>query len=211
MPNGPADKAGLRGSDRQITIDDQKVNVGGDVIIAVDGQAIKSMEDLIAYLSDHTEVGQKVTLTLLRNSEEIRVEVTLGARPTENQSASQQTNPAHAWLGIAGIAVIPQIADAMTLPSGQKGVLVQQVEAGSPADKAGFQGSYKPITIDGQQVTVGGDIITAIDGQSITTIDDLTNRLSQYKPGDQITLSILRNEKSMQMKITLAERPSGLP
>jgi len=211
VPNGPADKAGLHGSDRQITIDGQKVNVGGDVIIAVDGQVIKSMEDLIAYLSDQTEVGQKVTLTLLRNGKEISVEVILGARPAENQSATRQTNPAHAWLGIGGIAVIPEIADAMNLPSGQKGVLVQQVEAGSPADKAGLQGSYKPITIDGQQVTVGGDIITAIDGQSITTLDDLTNQLSQFKPGDQITLSILRDGKSMQMKVTLAERPSGLP
>src|SRR5258706_9277666 len=65
-PNGPADKAGLHGSDQQITIDGENVNIGGDLITAIDGAPIKTMDDLIAYLADHTNINQKVTLTVIR-------------------------------------------------------------------------------------------------------------------------------------------------
>ena len=81
--NGPAEKAGLQASTKQVTINGQQTNVGGDLITAIDGQPIKSMNDLIAYLADSTSVGQKVTLTVLRDGKETSVEVTLAARPTQ--------------------------------------------------------------------------------------------------------------------------------
>jgi len=58
--------------------------VGGDVIIAIDDQPVKEMDDLIAYLSAKTEVGQKVNLTVLRDGKEKRLEATLAARPGQN-------------------------------------------------------------------------------------------------------------------------------
>jgi serine protease Do len=213
VPNGPADKAGLHGSDKPVTINGQSINVGGDVIVAIDGQPINSMDDLIAYLSDSTEVGQKVTLTVLRNGKETSIDITLGTRPTENQTSTVQANNStgSAWLGIAGVSMVPDIATAMNLPSDQAGVLVQQIYANSPADTAGLHGSFKPVTIQGQQVEVGGDVITAVDGQSVASFTDLTNLLTNYKPGDKITLSILRDGESMQVEITLAEHPTSLP
>jgi serine protease Do len=213
VPNGPADKAGLHGSDKPVTINGQSINVGGDVIVAIDGQPINSMDDLIAYLSDSTEVGQKVTLTVLRNGKETSIDITLGTRPTENQTSTVQANNStgSAWLGIAGASMVPDIATAMNLPSDQAGVLVQQIYANSPADTAGLHGSFKPVTIQGQQVEVGGDVITAVDGQSVASFTDLTNLLTNYKPGDKITLSILRDGESMQVEITLAEHPTSLP
>jgi serine protease Do len=94
VPNGPADKAGLLGSNQQVTINGQAIPVGGDVITAIDGQSVKTMDDVIAYLTDHTDVGQKVTLTILRNGKEMSVEVTLQARPSANNitSTTQTTN-----------------------------------------------------------------------------------------------------------------------
>jgi S1-C subfamily serine protease len=80
---GPADKAGLQSSNNTATINGQQTSVGGDVIIAINGQSIKSMDDLIAYLEDNTSVGQKVTLTILRNAKQTSVEVTLGLRPAQ--------------------------------------------------------------------------------------------------------------------------------
>lgn len=207
-PGGPAEKAGIRGGNRQITINGQDVKVGGDVIVAIDGSPVKSMDDLIAILTDQTQVGQKVTFSLLRGGKEINVDVTLTARPPETQqSSNSQSAGAGVWLGIQAIELTPEIDRSMQLPESQLGILIQQVENGSPADQAGLHGSDKTVTINGQQILVGGDIITALDGQDITSIDDLHAFLLQSQPGQIVTMTILRDGKTLQMPITLAEHP----
>jgi len=87
----------------------------------------------------------------------------------------------------------------MNLPNSQTGVLVEQVQAGSPADTAGLQGSFKPALINGQRVLVGGDVITAIDGKTVTTFDDLLTFMQTAKPGQQVTLAILRDGKQQTL------------
>jgi 2-alkenal reductase len=81
VQGGPAEKAGLRSSDRQVEFDGALLAIGGDVIVAIDGVAVQDMDDLIVYLAD-TTVGQTVTLTVLRDDEEQNVDVTLEERPT---------------------------------------------------------------------------------------------------------------------------------
>jgi 2-alkenal reductase len=80
VEDGPADKAGLRGSDRQVEFEGGLLGPGGDVIVAIDGVVVEAMDDLIVYLAD-TMVGQTVTLTVWRDGEERKVEVTLEERP----------------------------------------------------------------------------------------------------------------------------------
>lgn len=82
--NGPAGKAGIKGSSTQVTIDGSSINVGGDVIVSIDGNEVKAYNDLISYLMLHTEVGQKVTLGVIRDGKQTTVEVTLQARPTSS-------------------------------------------------------------------------------------------------------------------------------
>lgn len=82
-PNGPAAAAGLQGSDRQVTVSGQTAEVGGDVITAINGQSINSFEDLASYLLNNTQVGQTVTLTILRQGQEKTVQLTLGALPQQ--------------------------------------------------------------------------------------------------------------------------------
>ncbi len=82
--NGPASKAGLRGSTKPATIDGQQVNVGGDVIVAIDSQPVKGFDDVVAYLARATNVNQTVTLTILRDGQQQSVQVTLAARPATN-------------------------------------------------------------------------------------------------------------------------------
>ena len=77
----PADQAGLRGSNRQITIDSQRVMVGGDVIVSADDQPINTFDDLLGFITNDTTVGQKVTFGVLRDGKTITIEVTLAARP----------------------------------------------------------------------------------------------------------------------------------
>jgi len=211
--NGPAGKAGLIGSTKITEIDGQEINVGGDVIIAIDNQPVREMDDLIAYLSRSTEIGQEVSLTIIRDSKEMKVEVILEARPANNQTQQEQStmrpNQSSAWLGIRGISLAPEVADAMDLPSEQTGVLIEQIESGSPADEANLVGGFTPFSFNGEQIMIGGDVIVALDGQKIETIFDLLESLSKYNPEDQISLSILRNGKNMDVKVTLGKNPNA--
>ncbi len=128
------------------------------------------MDDIIAYLANSTTVGQKVTLSILRNGKQQDIQVTLEARPDRQTAQAPTTSPTEAstraWLGITGGTLTPEIAQAMNLDSDQTGVLVVRVEDGSPADSAGMKGSDRDATIGGQSVPIGGDVIIAIDGQA---------------------------------------------
>jgi 2-alkenal reductase len=77
----PADEAGLRGSNRQASIDGLQVSVGGDVIVAIDGEEVRTFEQMVSYLARNTSVGQTVTLTILRDGQRQDIPLTLGARP----------------------------------------------------------------------------------------------------------------------------------
>jgi 2-alkenal reductase len=81
ISNGPADKAGLRGASREAEVDGRALEIGGDVIIAVDGQPVNSFDDLLIYIALQTQPGQDVTLTILRDGEQSDVTVTLEERP----------------------------------------------------------------------------------------------------------------------------------
>jgi S1-C subfamily serine protease len=78
---GPADLAGLRGSDHEETIDGQTIPLGGDVIIEVDGRPVRSITDLSVYMERNTNPGDTVDLVIIRNGQEMSLTVTLGERP----------------------------------------------------------------------------------------------------------------------------------
>lgn len=78
-PGGPAAKAGLRGGDHDSDL--PGIPAGGDLIIAIDDTTVKEFPDLLSYLIMHTEPGQQVVITVLRDGKEMQVELTIGARP----------------------------------------------------------------------------------------------------------------------------------
>jgi S1-C subfamily serine protease len=205
MPDSPAARAGLKGSAKSVSIEGQTVKVGGDVITAIDSQKVTGMDHLIAYLARSTQVGQKVTLTILREGKEQSLDVTLAARPSAEERGAQQSSTRGVRLGIAGLTVDEAIAKAMGLQGGQRGVLVEQVEPRSLADTAGLRAGSKTETINGQRVTIGGDVITALNGQSLSSIEELKAGLAQLSPGDELSLTILRDGKEVQVSI----KPGG--
>lgn len=209
VADGPADKAGISGNSQQVTIDGFDIQVGGDVITAIDDQIINNMDDLIAFLSANTEVGQSVTLTVLRDGEEQQIEVNLEARPDNgNQIASlPEATRGRAWLGIMGLSLTPDIAEEMDLSGDQGGVLIEQVQSGSPADQAGLQGSFTPVTIDGQEILIGGDVITAVDGTSVASVPELGELLQVAGIGEEVNLTVIRDGKEISVTVTLAEQP----
>lgn len=90
---GPADKAGLQGSDEQASVDGAEVQVGGDVIVGIDGQTVEGMDDLIAFLTEQARPGDKVELQVVRaNGDEETLSVTLGTRPSAAEMQRQLEN-----------------------------------------------------------------------------------------------------------------------
>ena len=81
VSGGPADKAGIRGGSREVRIGNYQVPVDGDIIVAIDGQALASSQDLTVYLETETTVGDTVELSIVRNGEEQVVQVVLGEQP----------------------------------------------------------------------------------------------------------------------------------
>jgi S1-C subfamily serine protease len=212
VDNSPASEAELQGSDRQVTLDGREVQVGGDVIIAINDQPVRDFDDLVTYLVRNTNVGQTVSLTILRDGREQTVNVTLAVRPTEEQPQVQaqarprQGTAGNAWLGIQGLTLSPELAAGMELDSGQEGVLVAEVVQDSPADDAGLRGGDQVVDIDGQRVAVGGDIIVAVDGEAVQGMEDLLAFMQGAEPGQEVSLTILRDGEEMTMDVTLSQR-----
>ena len=95
----------------------------------------------------------------------------------------------------------------MGLPTDQAGVLIQEVIEASPAAEAGLQGSDNSITLNGEQVLVGGDVITGIDDQEIETMIDLQTAILKHAPGDRVTLEIIRDGDLLSVDVELGSRP----
>lgn len=209
-PGGPAEQAGVQGSDQEVEVLGTAIPIGGDVIVAVDGEMIRSMDDLITFLSRNTEVGQTVQMTVLRDGEPLTLEATLQARPSQQQpqipQMPQVPGPAGLRLGVVGVGLTPELAQAMDLPEAQQGVLVQSVEPGSPAQQAGIQGGTTPDPATG--LLLGGDLITAVDGQQVTQPAEIRAILAGHQPGDEVTVTLLRDGQEMEVQVTLAA-PTG--
>ncbi|HZU87048.1 MAG TPA: trypsin-like peptidase domain-containing protein [Anaerolineaceae bacterium] len=114
----------------------------------------------------------------------------------------------HAWLGISGTTLNADLTKAMDLDAKTRGVLVAEVVKDSPAEKAGLKGSSTSVTVDGIDRQIGGDIITSIDGRPVKVFDDLLGYVFTHtRPGDTVTLSILRDGKQQEVKVTVEARP----
>jgi 2-alkenal reductase len=112
------------------------------------------------------------------------------------------------WLGIRGGNVTPTQVKAMDL-SVNKGAYISEVIDGGPSDKAGLRGSDQQIEYEGRFIEIGGDIITAVDGQLVSTFDDILIYIALLtQPGQTIELSILRDNKPMQASVELEPRPN---
>ncbi|MBS1679846.1 MAG: trypsin-like peptidase domain-containing protein [Actinobacteria bacterium] len=113
----------------------------------------------------------------------------------------------HGFLGISGATITPELAKALNLPV-EEGVLVQQVEEGGPAAAAGIQGATTAAEVEGQQFGLGGDIITAINGEKIGSTEDLVRTISSAHAGETVEVTVIRNEKTATVSVKLAERPA---
>ncbi|MDQ3975703.1 MAG: trypsin-like peptidase domain-containing protein [Thermoproteota archaeon] len=218
----PADKAGIRGGYKIDNINGREIALGGDIIVAIDNNTVRKIDDILSYLEREKTVGDQVQLTVLRDGNiEQTLPTVLAARPgstsvlqqssqQEQQQQQQQKQGKPAWLGISGTSLTPEIAQALGITPDTKGVLVVEIVAGGPADKAGIRGGYIIDNINGREIALGGDIIVAIDNRTVTTLENILTYISNEKQaGETALLNILRDGRSSQVTVTLGEMPQS--
>src|SRR4051794_228157 len=114
-----------------------------------------------------------------------------------------------AWLGVSSLTIDGSLR-GLDLPV-RSGALVQTVEQGSPADKAGIKGGDISAQLaNGTPIQLGGDIITEVDGKAVNTSDDLAAAIEGKSPGDAVTLTMRHGGTTKQVKVKLGKRPASL-
>jgi S1-C subfamily serine protease len=123
-----------------------------------------------------------------------------------------QGHYAHPWLGVESLGLTPERAQAfreagMDVPV-DKGLLMIEVVPGGPADRAGIRGGDRIVQLGNVRLPLGGDIITAINGEAVDDLQELTVYLeTQTQVGDTVEVTIFRGSVEQNVRVTLAERP----
>jgi S1-C subfamily serine protease len=116
----------------------------------------------------------------------------------------------YAFLGVTTQALYPQLAERLDLDV-PTGALVARVVPGGPADEAGIEAADEELRFQGQQVTAGGDVIVAVDGQDVVEESDLAEAIAEHSPGDTVVLEVLRDGETDEVELELGERPAEAP
>jgi 2-alkenal reductase len=112
------------------------------------------------------------------------------------------------FIGIRGVSMSPDIVLAMELPADTRGALVLAVGTGTAAEQAGLRASDRLTVINGAELPIGGDIITAMNGTPMMGMDDVVAYTVEHtQPGDTVEFTIMRDGEEMQMEITMGARP----
>src|SRR5271154_6665828 len=119
-----------------------------------------------------------------------------------------------AYLGLTSLTIDGSLS-ALNLPV-KAGALVQSVQKGTAAEKAGIRGGTISGSVENGQVAVGGDIITSIDGKTVAGSEELANDIEAKKPGDTISIGLLRatghgKYEHKTVSVTLGTRPNSVP
>jgi S1-C subfamily serine protease len=114
-----------------------------------------------------------------------------------------------AYLGITGRTIDESMA-RLNLAA-DRGVLVQEVQPGSPAAKAGIRGGDVTGTFDGSDIALGGDVITKVDGRTVKAMEEVAEIIDSKEPGDSVTIEVLRDGRARTVTARLAQRPSMAP
>ena len=115
----------------------------------------------------------------------------------------------YAYLGLSGQSISPELAEALALEDNMLGVYVSAVVAGGPSEEGGLQGGDEVIeTEDGLEISTGGDIVTAIDGETVRRFEDLVGYLvTKTTPGQVVVLSVMRDGSLQEIQVKLGNRP----
>ncbi|HEY1660659.1 MAG TPA: trypsin-like peptidase domain-containing protein [Candidatus Sulfotelmatobacter sp.] len=107
-------------------------------------------------------------------------------------------------LGVRTIPISPDLADEIGLPV-DYGLLIVQVTPGGSADRAGLRGGTERAYLGNMPITLGGDLIIAIDGQKLEDQDTLTQIMNDHRAGDTVKITIYRGKRKLDVDVSLGE------
>ena len=110
------------------------------------------------------------------------------------------------WIGVSGKLIRKELGAILNLPL-VDGFLVETVEPGSPAQRAGLRGGELLITIAGEEFLFGGDIITTANGRPVSDPDNYAKLVRALKVGDKVRLTLYREGKTHKLELVVSERP----
>jgi serine protease Do len=197
LPVSASDGSGLSYSIPDVIQTDAPINPGnsGGVMVDDRGEVIGVPSANISTSGSSAGVGFAIPSNIVKMV--VPVLISSGSYP-------------HAYLGISGGTLTPDLASAMGLEPGTHGVLIASVQSGGAADKAGLIGSSKQVTIKGFSTMVGGDIITAADGNPIADFEDLIRYMFLNKTlGDTMQLTILRGTQTSTVEVAFPSSSGG--
>jgi serine protease Do len=182
-PGSPAEKAGLK---------------GGDVISSVNGQAVKTGNDLVNPIAS-AAIGSKVKITYYRDKQPKDTTATVEDRThvfpnTAGRVSNTPDDAAPSEFGLHVESLTPERAQRVGVTEGQKGVLVSEVDPTSFADDIGF---------------TAGDVIAEVNGQSVMSVDDYRKAVTKLKAGDNVVFKILR--RSLTDRVMTVFLPGVVP
>ena len=115
----------------------------------------------------------------------------------------------YAYIGVSSQALYPQLAAKLGLDTTFGGLLAEVVPGG-PAENAGLEGGDKKLRFQAGEYRTGGDVILEVDGHKVIRPDDLARLVASRKPGEKVTLTVLRDGNKSQVEVTLGERPDSI-
>lgn len=114
------------------------------------------------------------------------------------------------YIGIGSMVVMnPSLARLLNSPE-PNGVLIQTIVSGSPLHLAGVLPGQKIVRLGRYKILIGGDIITRLNGTPIKSSEQLLNLVESHKPGETITLGLIRNGQKLDVKVKLVEQPRNI-
>jgi S1-C subfamily serine protease len=114
---------------------------------------------------------------------------------------------AHAYLGVSTVSITKQLSTLYNLPS--SGLLIGTIDRNGPAKRAGLVGGSTNVVVGGESYSLGGDVITAVDGAPVSAFGQLRDAIARKKPGDKLTLEIVRNGSKESVTVKLGQAPGG--
>lgn len=211
----PAERSGIRGGGALTDINGRQIELGGDVIVEVDNVTVRKIEDLLSYLQSERSIGETVILNVIRDGKNQEIGMTLAARPTQQQQEIEQRQQERPTLGINSINMTEQIAARMNLTQMQQqplsddqnvergGVLVVDVFADGPAEKAGIRGGFIVADINRTPIEIGGDVIVRIDDTMIPNVDALNKFIDNENIGDTIQVTVVRDSQLLSIPVVV--------
>jgi S1-C subfamily serine protease len=182
----------------QFTVDnaiqtDASINPGnsGGPLLDADGKVIGINQQIESSSGTNSGVGFAIPVTAIRYS-------------LDQLRESGQVD--YAYLGVTTQAIWPQLNDELDLGT-DTGALISEVVPDGPADDAGIEGANGQQTFQGARIRTGGDVIIAVNGQRLKAESDLAELISRQRPGETVTLLVLRDGDEQEIEVKLEPRP----